>query len=374
MSKIVFYTHDSVANLKEFEYYKQDIDALRALGHEVVICTSYLEIPFIFDAMFVWWWTHALVPVLLCRILRRPCIITGTFNFRFPDIFEGKDYFRRPHWQKLLIRSALRLCSLNLFVSQLELEQCSKYFGLDNASHLPHCLHDDYVKGPSTKRRKALLNLAWCGKDNLVRKGIPELLSAVRLLKDRGEDVTVYLAGIEGDGTEYLLETIKKLRIVNEVHYLGSLSRQDKIKMLRENEIYVQPSHYEGFGLAILESMGCGACVIVRDVGAVREVVGDCGVYVPSSSSGELAIAIERVLRDNVLRERLQKSGYERAKSLFTFDKKVERLGAFLRSLGVLDPGPPALCASAATGNVNRAATAIASSEFCRNGSPSKPE
>jgi glycosyltransferase involved in cell wall biosynthesis len=361
MATIVFYAHDTVANLKEFEYYKQDIDALKALGHEVVICTRYLEIPAHFDAMFVWWWTYALLPVLLCRILKRPCIITGTFNFRFPESFQGKDYFRRPYWQRFLIKSAAKHCSLNLFVSQLELKQCSKYFNLNNADYFPHCLHDDYLKGPSTRRRKALFNLAWCGKQNLVRKGIPELLNAVRLLKERGEDVQIYLAGLEGDGITYLMETIRQLGIEKEVHYLGGVTREDKIRMLREIEIYVQPSHYEGFGVAILESMGCGACVIVCDVGAVREVVGDCGLYVSSSSPEELAIAIEKVLEDSALRQRLQKSASERATSLFTFDKKVERLRAFLRGFGIrqeqealLDPGPPILRPSTTRGIVNR--------------------
>jgi glycosyltransferase involved in cell wall biosynthesis len=335
MATIVFYTHDTVANLKEFEYYKQDIDALKALGHQVVVCTRYVEIPADFDAMFVWWWSHALIPVLLCRILKRPCVITGTFNFCFPEDFQGTDYFRRPYWQRLLIKSAAKHCSLNLFVSQLELEQCSKYFGLNNAGYLPHCLHDDYLEGPSAKRRCAVFNLAWSGKQNLIRKGIPEFLDAVRLLRDRGEDVQVYLAGLEGDGKADLLETIRRLGIENEVHYLGSVTREEKIRLLRENEIYVQPSHYEGFGVAILESMGCGACVIVRDVGAVREVVGDCGLYLPSSSPNELADAIEKVLQDSVLRKKLQNSATERAKRLFTFDKKVERLGTLLQGLGI---------------------------------------
>jgi glycosyltransferase involved in cell wall biosynthesis len=335
MATIAFYTHASAADLKEVEFYKQDIDALTALGHKAVVCTRLRDIPSSFDAMFVWWWSRALIPVVLCRILSRPCIITGTFDFCFPKDFQGRDYFRRPYWQRFLVKFAVRNCSLNLFVNQLELEQCSKYFGLTNAEYLPHCLNDDYLKGPSTKRRRALFNLAWSGKQNLVRKGIPELLGAIRLLRDRGQDVQVYLAGREGDGRAYLLETVRQLGIENDVYYLGSLTKEAKIEMLREIEIYVQPSHYEGFGLAILEAMGCGACVVVRDVGAVKEVVGDCGLYVSSSSPEELAIAIENVLQDSVLRQRLQNSATERARRLFTFDKKVERLGNFLRGLGI---------------------------------------
>jgi hypothetical protein len=54
MATIVFYAHASVADLKDFEFYKQDIDALEAMGHDLVICTKYREIPAKFDAMFVW--------------------------------------------------------------------------------------------------------------------------------------------------------------------------------------------------------------------------------------------------------------------------------------------------------------------------------
>ena len=171
MARIVFYTHAPVEKLRQVEFYSQDIDALRALGHEVRICTKLWQIPLKFDAMFIWWWTHALVPVWLCRIFRRPCIVTGTFDFLFPDGFDGKDYFRRPRWQRLLIKLATKHCTLNLFVNQLELQQCSKYFGLNNVGYMPHCVSDVYLQGPSTNRTKALFSIAWSQKQNLLRKG-----------------------------------------------------------------------------------------------------------------------------------------------------------------------------------------------------------
>ena len=335
MAIIVFYTGVPPEALEKVEFYKQDIDALRTLGHKVVVCTRLREIPAKFDAMFVWWWTHAFVPVLLCRILRRPCIVTGTFDFIFPDTFKGKDYFKRPSWQKFCIRFAAQRSTLNLFVNKLELRQCSEYFGLRNAEYLPHCVSDDYLQGPSAKRTMALFNLAWCGRYNLDRKGIPELLKAVRILKDRGQSVQLFLAGGEGDGLPYLLGMIEQLQLEDQVHHLGNLSREHKIELLRQNEIYVQPSHFEGFGLAGLEAMGCGACVILRDAGAVKEVVGDCGLYVSSLDPKELADAIETAFQNTALRRELQSRALERARTLFTFDKKVQKLGSFLRVLGL---------------------------------------
>jgi len=336
MSKIVFYCHDKKSILETFEYYKQDLDALKALGHQVIICTKYREIPINFDAMFIWWWTYALWPVLLCRILKKPCLITGAYNFCFPEDFEGIDYFRRPYWQRFLIKKASTLCTLNLFINQIELNNCSEYFNLSNARYYPCVLHDGYLNGPSTQRRKALLNIAWSGKKNLIRKGIPELLQAVRLLKVEGLEVHLYLAGLEGDGTSYLLNLIQQLGINNQVTYLGMISRAEKIDLLRTCEIYVQPSHYETFGLATAEAMGCGACVIICDVGAVREVVGDCGFYVSPGSPEELAKAIKQVHNDNHLRHQLQQCGHNRAKVCFSFDKKLKRLKKYLYDVGIV--------------------------------------
>lgn len=335
MSKIVFYCHDNKSSLDSFEYYKQDIDALKALNHQVIICTRYSEIPLDYDAIFIWWWTYALYPVLLSRLLRKPSIITGTFNFRFPKEFNGRDYFKRPIWQKILIKMATKLCSLNLFVNQIEFKNCSQYFNLTNGRYYPHIIDNDYLQGPLQQREKVLFNLAWSGKENLIRKGIPELLKAIRLLKDEGIIVKLNLAGMKGDGIEYLINMISNLGLNNEVNYLGMLTREDKIKMLRTNEIYIQPSHYEGFGVAIAEAMGCGACVIVCDVGAVKEVVEDCGYYVSPGSPEELKNAIKGILFDDRLRHYFQDNAHKRVKTYFSFDKKIMRLKQYLLEIGI---------------------------------------
>lgn len=338
MAKIVFYCNDKREMLETFEYYKQDIDALGALGHRVVICTRYREIPLDFDAIFIWWWTYALWPVLLSRMLRKPCVITGAFNFRFPEGLDGRDYFRRPFWQRFLISRAAVLCTLNLFINNRELEGCAGYFGLSNARYYPCVIHADYLNPLPAQRRKALFNLAWSGRANLARKGIPELLRAVRILKDEGTDIELVLAGPAGDGLDYLLNMVEQLKINNNVRYLGMISRADKINLLRTCEIYVQPSHYEGFGLATAEAMGCGAGVITCDVGSVREVVGDGGLYVAPGSPEELAEAIKRLLGDDDLRNELRQKAFKRVKELFSSGTKLEKLEKYLAEAGIVQP------------------------------------
>lgn len=335
MAKIVFYCRDERSRLESFEYYNQDINALRALNHEVIICTKYKEIPISFDAIFIWWWTYSLWPIFIAKILGKPCLVTGTFNFKYPTNFSGRDYFTRPFWQKIILRLSINFCTLNLFVSMYELESCSKYFKVNRIRYYPHIIHDEYLKGPLKLRESSIVNISWSGKDNLIRKGVPDLLKAIHLLKDEKVNIKLYLAGMRGDGDVFLHDIINKLDLHNQVHLMGEISRSTKINLLRKCELYIQPSYYEGFGIAIAEAMGCGACIITCDVGAVREVVGECGIYVTPGSSEEIANAIKLVLHDEILRKKLQRMAHQRICQEFTVDKKYKRLKNYLSEINI---------------------------------------
>lgn len=335
MKKIVFYCNDTLENLTTFEYYRQDIDALKVLGYEVVVVNRYRDIPMSFDLLFVWWWTFAFYPVLLARVLRRPVIVTGTFNFKFPAGFEGIDYFARPTWQKFLIAAAVRLATLNLFVNRMELEGCRAHFKIENVGYMPHVIPAEYLEGPGSERRLELFNLSWSGRQNMERKGIPEILRGLAEVRKVMPDVRLLLAGKEGDGKPLLISLIEQYGLQDNVVWLGPLSREKKIEYMRSCEIYLQPSHYEGFGLAIAEAMGCGAAVIVCAVGAVPDVVADAGIYVKPRAADELAAAIVDLLSDSTKRAEYQRRAVARARVEFAFSSKLTRLKSFINAVGV---------------------------------------
>ena len=70
-----------------------------------------------------------------------------------------------------------------------------------------------------------LFNLAWSGKQNLIRKGIPDLLAAVAILKKQNFAVALKLAGLEGDGAPFLRDLIVRHDIRDEVELLGAVDR-----------------------------------------------------------------------------------------------------------------------------------------------------
>jgi glycosyltransferase involved in cell wall biosynthesis len=334
MAKVVFYCRDSLENIHSMEYYRQDIEALKTLGHEVIICNRYRDIPWGFDIMFVWWWTYALVPVLLARLLRRPSLITGVFNFRFENKSHGADYLTRPWYQRLLISWATRSADANLFISERELAEVPSHFHLSRYYYFPCAVGEEYFAANQTQKpRSGMLNLAWSGRENLKRKGVWDIIEAARLLKARGVDFRLVLAGRPGDAHTELVRHIRELGLEKLVESVGEVTPEQKFDLFSRTLLYLQPSYHEGFGLATAEAMAAGCCVITCDVGEVRNVVADCGYYVCPGQPSELADAIQSLLADPEAVLALNNKGTSRMKEFFSIDRKVSTLRAALMDI-----------------------------------------
>lgn len=338
--KIVFFARDSVENIQSMEYYRQDLQALHALGHEVVICTRYRDIPARFDLIYVWWWTYALYPVLVAKLRRRKSVVTGVYNFQFEDKSSGTDYFTRPWHQRLLIRLATKWTDANLFISEREFQSVPSYFALLNAHYFPCAVGDEYFAAARTgKTRHGLLNLAWSGTENLKRKGVWDILEAMRILKDRGVDAELTLAGKKGDGFAALQQRVVDLELQDCVKSIGEVTKDEKLELYSKAQLYLQPSYFEGFGLATAEAMAAGCCVITCDVGEVRNVVGDTGEYVIPGKPEELADRITELVQDPARIAALADTAAERLARLFSFNKKTSDLKIILAALGKAHPG-----------------------------------
>jgi glycosyltransferase involved in cell wall biosynthesis len=77
-------------------------------------------------------------------------------------------------------------------------------------------------------------------------------------------------------------------------------------------EVFCLPSYFEGFGLPVLESMACGAPVVVSDRGALPEVVGDAGLVV-SPDADAVSAAVQRVVTDAELGASMRRASAARA-------------------------------------------------------------
>lgn len=98
------------------------------------------------------------------------------------------------------------------------------------------------------------------------------LLEAVALIIDKGYDVELSIVG-DGSQKQLLIDRANKLKISDRVTIHGFQDEPDFY--VRQCHVYVQPSLSEGFGLALVEAMGCAIPVIATAVGGAPEIIQD---------------------------------------------------------------------------------------------------
>lgn len=93
--------------------------------------------------------------------------------------------------------------------------------------------------------------------------------------------------------------------------------------------VFVFPSHYEGWGLPGMEALACGAALVTADSVGVREYArhGETALVVPRARPDLLAEAVETLLDDDELRQRLARRGAERVRQ-YTWERAVDALEA----------------------------------------------
>ncbi len=135
-------------------------------------------------------------------------------------------------------------------------------------------------------------------------KGADVLVSAVALLPEAERPLVVFV----GDGTVQE-DFVQQL---GEDGVYGMEAGDEELRCLLAHAFaLVNPSHYEGFGLTVLEAFACGCPVICSDGGALPEVAGAAALIFPAGNAAKLAEAI-RELGDLRVSSRLVMRGQKR--------------------------------------------------------------
>ncbi len=151
-------------------------------------------------------------------------------------------------------------------------------------------------------------------------KGLDVLLDAMPLLPG----VQLVLIG-SGAETEALRGQCERLGLADRVEFRDVPWDEKAADHLASFDLLVLPSRDEGFPVTIMEAMLAGLPVVATDVGSVRESVDDesTGLVVPPEDPAALADAIERLVDDPALRERMGAEARSRGVDRFTVDATV---------------------------------------------------
>ncbi len=145
------------------------------------------------------------------------------------------------------------------------------------------------------------------------RKNIPALVDALRLLRGRGYPHRLLVAGRKGWLYQGIFDHVAQTGMENAVAFLDYVPDADLRALFATCDAFVFPSLYEGFGLAVLEAMACGAPVVCSNVSSLPEVAGDAALLVNPRDTGALAVAIERVITNGALCGELRAKGLAQA-------------------------------------------------------------
>ncbi|MDL2172710.1 glycosyltransferase family 1 protein [Stutzerimonas sp. FeSN7] len=147
------------------------------------------------------------------------------------------------------------------------------------------------------------------------RKGIDTLLRAWSSLPDSlTQAFPLVVAGAPGWGNDTTLATIAKLKQSRGLRHLNFVSSADLPELYAGARAFVYPSHYEGFGLPILEAMSSGVPVICTHGTSMCEITGDTALLVERGSVEHLVTQLQWLLEDDSACEYFAVSGLKRAK------------------------------------------------------------
>lgn len=328
---ICFYAR--VPDLKLFEridFYSNDIKIFKELGYKVVLCNDSFNIP-VCDIYFIWWWSSGILPLIKAKILKKPNITIGNIHYSDPS---KQGYNSRPFYIKEFIKYSLRNSDVQLATSKIEFDELKENFNPGNPILVYHAIDNDKYKYNNSKREKIILTISRLLKLNVERKKIIEILEAFKIVMKKHPEYLLYIAGRkEDDGYDMVNDKIKELDLTKNVILTGSISDEEKIKLYQKSKIYVQPTDYEGFGLAIAESMSCGTPVITSPNGAVPEVAGEFALYVDPNNVNNIADGMIKLIEDEELWKDLSINGSKRIQGEFSFERRRESLKVILENL-----------------------------------------
>ncbi|MGB9780048.1 glycosyltransferase family 4 protein [Caldanaerobacter sp.] len=152
-------------------------------------------------------------------------------------------------------------------------------------------------------------------------KGVQDLIDLAFLMKE--ENVFFFVAG-EGPYRGELERKIREKGLEKKVFLLGFIN--DIQSFLKSLDVFILPSHKEGFGISVLEAMKEGVPVIAYSVGGVPEIVKDRvnGFLVEKEDIKGLYEALERLLKDADLRRTFSLKGKETAEK-FNCEEMVKK-------------------------------------------------
>ena len=173
------------------------------------------------------------------------------------------------------------------------------------------------------------------------KKGLRYLLEAMPIILKTHPDTRLRIAG-DGPDRPAMEKLALGLGLRNHVEFLGAVSNDDLPGLYQDSGILVFPSvvarhgDREGFGLVLVEALGCECAVVTTGLAAMRDIVqnGETGWVVEQKSPEQIAHAVICLINKPELGRGLARNGRNHVLSRFDWETVAEKYAALMRAMG----------------------------------------
>jgi glycosyltransferase involved in cell wall biosynthesis len=196
-----------------------------------------------------------------------------------------------------------------------------------------------------SKERNSII---YVGNSEDRNKGAVYLLQALRHLRD-SSDYHLTLVDRPRQELKLVPRLLRRHDLSSRVRFTGRVTTPQLVRHYCRAQMSVCPSLYEGFGLPAAEAMACGLPVVATSGGALPEVVEDgvTGILVPPADARALAEALDNLMRDAQLRQRMGQAGRERILANFSWRKAALQTEAIYQQVCQSSPAAASAPATA---------------------------
>ena len=120
------------------------------------------------------------------------------------------------------------------------------------------------------------------------------------------------VGGDKGDGSlQAAKQLAERLQISDHIEFTGSLPHAEVPMSLQLGDIFINTANIDNTPLSVLEAMACGLCVVSTNVGGIPYLLENetDALLVPPDNLEQMAFAVERILTEPGLAERLSRNG-----------------------------------------------------------------
>jgi len=205
---------------------------------------------------------------------RRPKFLTGLAHYALPEIVCNRRAARTIVPTRALKQDIVRLHGL----------------APERVAVVPHGVEADHLALYWNKQIEAPARLLFVGRLHF-RKGLVPVLEAFSRRADIHAEFVVAGDGPQRAEVQRLADADPRIKV------LGQVDRAQLVQLLRDTNVFVFPTYYEGFGLALTEAMASGHACVAYDIPVVREVLGEAGVLVPLGDAEALVAQLAQLAR-----------------------------------------------------------------------------